>query len=93
MIYFIRETRPSVEVDFFQWDSNTSFYITEMYINTEKLVSKTISYSDDRLIKTIILEFKSVDDAIEFGKDLVLNHARSQKVKYEAEHGITVLRY
>jgi hypothetical protein len=93
MILNIKEIRPSTDVDFFQWDANTSFYVTEMYINTEKITNRTTSYSDDKLIKNIILEFKSIEDAKDFGNDLVLNHARLQKVKYETEHGITVLRY
>jgi hypothetical protein len=88
----IKEIRLSEDIAFFEWENETVEYINETFIKTKKIIDRNITLSDDKLTKTITLEFRSMDDAVEFTDDAVLCQARSKKLKYDIENKIRTLR-
>jgi hypothetical protein len=90
MKLIINETRTSKDVNFFQWDESIHLYVEEMYIKTGKILSLESKYSVSELTRTFTIEYKSMQDCIDFKEDGYLTQARFEKLDHDRANNITV---
>ena len=86
------ETRPSLDVDFYssKFSEEANLYLIEHYINTGKLISQEVTYSDDRLSKTGIRVFDSPESRVELTNDPFFAQDKADRIDYNAANSITV---
>jgi hypothetical protein len=86
----INETRTSKDINFFQWSESIHLYVEEMYIKTGKILKLESTYSLNELTRTVNIEYKSLQDCIDFKEDFYLIQARFEKLKHDNNNNIIV---
>ena len=86
----INETRTSKDINFFQWSESIHLYVEEMYIKTGKILKLESTYSPNELTRTVNIEYKSLQDCIDFKEDFYLIQARFEKLKHDNNNNIIV---
>jgi hypothetical protein len=72
--------RPSTAVEFTDgFNRETKEYIRKNFVNTGKLISKDVSFSSDKLTKTIIRIFRSYEDFNDWIADPVIDDHRTKR--------------
>jgi hypothetical protein len=72
--------RPSTDVEFTDgFNSETKQYIQKNFVTTGKLISKDVSFSPDKLTKTIVRIFRSYEDFNDWIADPVIDDHRTKR--------------
>lgn len=84
-------TRTSTDSDWYvAQETDFGPYLQSQYRDTGKIISATITDSDDGLTRTILFEWDSESSLVEFKADsTVLNDYINPRTLYFAEHNIT----
>jgi hypothetical protein len=87
----ITMTRPTVDTNFTDgFPEAIKEYIQDEFIETGKLISKDVDFSDDKLTKTITRIFKSEEDFNSWVNDSTIDGHRQARNSQAAAVGITI---
>lgn len=84
----IKETRPNIDINFFQYDQDINQYIQNNFINTGKLVFKNEVISYDQLTKITVLDFLNDSANSSFFNDKILSFQFNVKKDYNQYYNI-----
>lgn len=82
-------TRPNTSVNFFMNTAAQQEHRKQTYFDTNKMIM-TISISEDQLKKTIINEFPSSSNYIEYINDPIISGEIKNSQLYNLENGISM---